>query len=374
MNTRKVLFFAITLVFSLTAFTASAATSDNRYLVKSTSSFWKKSLIVRNVFEGGFTADLSDWQIKMTKIFGVEIQPVKKLNVLAVATPTPKAPVKSKTPAASVAWGVESLYGDSLEDVPTGGDGVTVAVLDTGINKTHSDLKARISDCADFSATSSFLNGKCDDKNGHGTSVAGIVAADGGSGKGIYGMAPSAKLAAYKVCDADGTCFADDIAAAIRYATDHNVSIILISVGADTESSLIRDAINYALSKGVMVVAAAGNEGPDDDSTDYPAAQEHVISVGAIDAKGNIPDWSSRGKIQFVAPGVNIESTGKDGDYVTLSGTSMAAAHIAGLAAKEWQSDAKDPSAATLNLLHQFSQDMGMPGDDEVAGWGTPSL
>lgn len=391
MNTRKYLFLGLFSVFFLTAITASASTNDNRYFVKSTSSFWKKSLIIRNTFDGGFTADLSDWQIKMTKLFGVEIQPVKKLNILGTSAKpmaTVKTLVKSKTPAASVAWGVQYLYGDTLDKVPAGGDGVTVAVLDTGANKNHPDLKNRITDCADFSQSGSFVNGKCDDKNGHGTHTAGIIAADGGaSGNGIYGVAPEANLAVYKVCDTDGTCFADDVASAIRYAVDQKADVVLISVGSDTESSLVRDAVNYATSKGVMVVAAAGNDGPDSGGVDFPAAQDSVVSVGALDAKGNVPDWSSHGNneiskafvkeagdIEFAAPGVNIESTGKDGDYVTLSGTSMAAAHIAGLAAKEWQSDAKEPTETTRDLLHKFSNDVLPLGDDSESGWGVPVL
>ena len=390
MNIKKGLFFFIFTSLLLAATTTHAATNDNRYLVKSTSSFWKKSLIVRNVFDGGFTADLSDWQLRMTKIFGVEVAPVKKLNILAVTpVPTPKTPVKSKTPAGPVAWGVGYTYGNDLdEELPTGGKDVVVAILDTGVNRNHPDLKNRISDCADFSAGAGFVNGKCDDKNDHGTHMAGIVAADGGAkGLGIYGVAPESKLAIYKVCDTDGTCFSDDVASAIRYAADQKVNIILISIGSDTESTLINNAVVYAVGKGALVIAAGGNDGPDSDGIDYPAAQSEVISVGALDAKEDVPEWSSRGNnenseaylrepgdLELIAPGVNIESTGKDGDYVTLSGTSMAAAHVAGLAAKEWQKDADNPADATRDLLHKFTQDILPLGDDEDSGWGVPTL
>ncbi len=386
MSIKKGLFSALFIAFFLAAGAAHAATNDSRYFVKSTSQFWKKSLTVHNMFEGGFTSDLTDWQIKMTKVFGVEIQPVKKLNILAVTpAPTPKAPVKSKTPTASVAWGVEYMYGDSFKEIPVGGKDVTVAILDTGVNKNHPDLKSRISGCADFTTGNM---SKCEDKNGHGTHVAGIVAADGGTaGVGIYGMAPEAKIAAYKVCETDGTCFADDVAVAIRYAVDQKASIILISVGSDMESGLINDALNYAAEKNILVVAAAGNDGPDAAGIDYPAARVDVIGVGALDVDGDVPQWSSRGNnndsksyvkelgdIEFVAPGVNIQSTGKDGDYVTLSGTSMAAAHVAGLAAKIWQFDEKNPASATRDLLYRFSEDVGVSGDDETSGWGIPRL
>ena len=323
----------------------------------------------------------------MSKIFGVEITPIKKLNILATES---KSPVKSKTPASGMSWGVQYIYGDSLDkdELPSGGTDVTVAILDTGVNKNHSDLKSRIADCADFASAGSFVNGKCEDKNGHGTHVAGIIAADGGPAKaGIYGIAPDSKLAIYKVCDTDGTCFSDDVASAIRYATDQKVNIILISIGSDTESTLIKEAVSYAASKGILIIAAGGNDGPDSGGIDYPAAQTEAVSVGALDAKGNVPEWSSRGNnensksylrelgdLEMVGPGVNIESTGKDGDYVTLSGTSMSAAHVAGLAAREWQSDAEHPADATRDLLHKFTQDILPSGDDEDSGWGVPVL
>lgn len=392
MSIKKGLFLALFLTIFLAGVSANAATAGNRYLVKSNSNFWKKSFVVRNSFDGSFTADLSTLQLKMAKLFGVDIQPVKTLNILSATptpSPTPKVVAKSKTPAAPVAWGVSYVYGNNLKDgdLPSGGDGVTVAILDTGVNKNHPDLKDRITDCADFSSAANLVKGQCDDNNGHGTSVAGIVAADGGTGAGIYGVAPSANLDIYKVCGDDGTCFADDVAAAIRYATDQKANIILISIGSDVESQLVTDAINYASSKGVMVVAAAGNDGPDSGGIDFPAAQASVVSVAALDVKSNVPDWSSRGSnetskplvketgdVEFAAPGVNVESTGKDGDYVTSSGTSMAAAHVAGLAAKEWQATAKDPIAATRDILHKFSQDIGALGDDNSSGWGVPIL
>lgn len=384
MTIKKGLFIALIFAILTAGATAHAATNDNRYFVKSTSAFWKKSLVVRNTFDGGFTADLSDWQLKMTKLFGVEVQPVRKLNILAETIP-----VKSSTPSNQIAWGVEYMYGNTLDDgqLPSGGKDITIAVLDTGANIAHPDLKKRISDCADFISIPSFIDGKCEDKNGHGTSVAGIVAADGGEGEGIYGMAPEASLAIYKVCNLDGTCFSDDVATSIRYAVDRGANIILISIGSDSESLLINDSINYALSKGVLVIAAAGNDGPYIEGIDFPANKLEVVSVGALDSDAKIPDWTSpgansktkvfvkeAGDVEFAAPGVSIESTSKDGDYVALSGTSMSAAHIAGLAAKIWQSEEDDPSFATRDLLHQFSQDVGLVGEDDASGWGVPIL
>jgi subtilisin family serine protease len=394
MNTKKALFSLAFILFLAAATSAQAATSsDSRYFVKSTSSLWKKSFQVRNVFDSGFTTDLSDWQLKMAKVFGLEVTPVKKLNILATPTPTPtpkKSASKSllKTPTNQIGWGVQALYNDALDNaLPSGGKDVKVAILDTGILLSHPDLKSQVVVCDDLTTSDAFVKNSCDDKNGHGTQVAGVVAANGGpDGKGIYGVAPEASLMIYKVCAIDGTCFADDVATAIRRATDDGANIIVLSLGTDTVSSIMNDAISYANSHNVLLIAAAGNDGPYNDSIDFPASNASVVSVGAVDQSLSVADWSARGDnaditsdkkdgdLEFVAPGVNIESTSNNTDYVTISGTSMAAAHIAGLAAKEWQSDSEHPAEATRDFLHKISQSVSSKPDAAASGWGMPQL
>lgn len=405
MITKKV---AYLLVFSLifgVFNVAYAAGEDTRYLVKSHSGFWKKSLGVRYEFDEGFTTDLTDWQLKFARVFGTEVVPIKKLYILPsepIASTEPdsseegelkakaKAPASRILPSNRLPWGVKAVYNnDPLLVKTSGGAGVNVAALDTGILKSHLDLKNRVKQCKDFTGLRQpVIDGKCDDKNGHGTHVAGIIAADGGSdNKGIYGVAPEANLFAYKVCGNNGACWSDDIAMAIKTAANNGANVINMSLGGDTESSLIKDAINYAMTKNVLVVAAAGNDGPYAGSIDYPGANPNVAAVGAFDVSYNIAEWSSRGvnstttpyvveeqDIEFAAPGVNVESTWKDGGYVILSGTSMASPHMAGLAAKLWQKDALDPDSATRSLLQQFSQDLIPAGDDDASGWGFPHL
>jgi len=393
MNTKKIAYLlAFVLLFGV-AFYAKAA-DDNRYLVKSTSGVWKKYFGVRHAFDDGFTADLSDFQLRFTKIFGLEVEPVKKLYVLPpaeAASPSARNNAKNQRliPIDQVSWGIKMIYDDPFLARSSGGYGVNVAVLDTGILKTHPDLKNRIKDCKDFSSPKSpLVDGKCEDKNGHGTHVSGIIAADGGSdGLGVFGVAPEANLYAYQVCSASGSCWADDVAAAIRTAADNGANIVNLSLGSDSLSSLIHDAVVYASSKNVLVIAAAGNDGPYVGSIDYPAANNEAIGVGALDVNKAVSDWSSRGinsttnayavedgDIEFAAPGVSIESTWKDGGYAILSGTSMAAPHVAGLAAKLWQKDALAPADATRDLLHRFSVDLLPLGDDNDSGWGLPTL
>ena len=411
-NAKKIAYF---LVFSLVlgiSSSAYGAVDDTRYLVKSNSGFWKKSFGVRSEFKEGFTTDLSDWQLRVAKVFGLEIISVPKAYILqelpledisknpdvekGKPTPNPSStptPSDRPLPSSQLPWGVLAVYGNpSLLASTSGGDGVNVAVLDTGVLNTHPDLVSRVTDCKDFTVVKQpIVDGKCDDKNGHGTHIAGTIAADGGSdGLGIYGVAPEANIYAYKVCGNNGSCWSDDIANAIKTAANNGANIINMSLGSDSESSFIADAITYAVEKGVLVVAAAGNDGDDIGSIDYPGANPDVVAVGAFDINLDIPDWSSRGinstttsnvvergDIEFAAPGLVIESTWKDGGYVIMSGTSMATSHVAGLAAKLWQKDAigKTPAEATRELLQKnFSQDLLLVGDDNASGFGFPHL
>ena len=401
MNNEKIAYLlAFVLLFGV-AFFAQAAENNNRYLIKSGSGVWKKYFGARHSFDNGFTADLSDFQIRFAKIFGLEIEQVTKLyilpaqtdlsanDVLAEAKPNKVTKTQRAVPVEQVPWGIKAVYGDSFLADVSGGEGVTVAILDTGAAKSHLDIENRIKDCKDFSSPKSpVVDGKCEDKNGHGTHVAGIIAADGGSdGLGIFGVAPDANLFVYQVCSVSGSCWADDIAVAVKLAADNGANIINISLGSDTPSLLIGNAVSYAAEKGVLIVAASGNDGPYAGSIDYPAADPKIIGVGALDVNQLVSDWSSsginsettpyvteEGDIEFAAPGVSIESTWKDGGYAILSGTSMAAPHISGLAAKLWQKDSLHPAEATRNLLHQFSKDLLPSGDDDDSGWGLPTL
>lgn len=425
MSIRKKLGFAFVFIAFLSVFpTSSASADEGRYFVKSTKSFWKNALGVRNQFENGFTTDLSDFQVRFDRILGLEIEPVKTLQILpdsVTLTPSPSQDLKSKVndyknnltpediitsfpsvsrnkinrtptrivPSDQTPWGIETIYNDSSITRTSGGAGVKVAILDTGALTTHPDLKQRVIQCKDFTNLRfPVVDGKCDDKNGHGTHIAGIVAADGGAdGKGIYGVAPAAGLMIYKVCGSNGLCYSDDIAAAIRLAADQGANVINMSFGADSPIDLINDALNYAISKNVLPIAAAGNDGPFDNSIDYPAAYATVIGVGAVNQLKQVTSWSSRGNntsttpyvvergdIEFATPGENIESTYNNGGYAILSGTSMASPFAAGLAAKFWQSTAVNPTQATRDFLHSLAIDLLPTGDDNASGFGLPEV
>jgi len=385
---------AYLLAFSLfialpTGVSAASDGSGSRYFVETNRAFWRNAMGARHVFADGFTADLSDLQLGIARLAGLKPIPVATFSILAdSAEPTP-SPTPQTTPSQSVPWGVRTVLNNLELQKTAGGSGVHIAVLDTGAERTHPDLERRVVGCFDFTdAVKGVVADHCDDLNGHGTHVTGILAADGGALEtGSYGLAPQASISAYRVCHADGSCFSDDVAVAVKHAVDAGANIIVLGMGGEAPSSLIHDALVYADERGVLVVAGAGNDGPYEDSIDWPARDPLVISVAAVDNKNEPAEFSSRGlnastaasvadegDVQFAAPGVNIESTYRDGGYAILSGTSMAAPHVGGLLAVLWSFSAPDPAEATLTLLRDSTQDIGEPGDDAATGRGIPVL
>jgi len=368
----------------------------SRYFIGSDSGVLRAITGVQHNFDNGYTANLTYKQLKVLERLSIEVSEVALYHISKPACNNDgicdsdenpscadckkegeEEPDPSRTcdPSNQLPWGIEMINGGS------GGPGidVDVAVLDTGVYRDHLDLSNRVEQCKDFTKGPRIKNG-CKDGNGHGTHVSGTILADGGSdGKGIYGVAPEADLFAYKVCGDGGSCWSDDIASAIMYASDQGAEIISMSLSGDTESSLIRDAIDYAVGGGVLVVAAAGNDGPAFGSIDYPGANVKVIAVGAINSGEQVPDFSSRGEndgdyiieereVEFGAPGVLVESSWNNGCYYEISGTSMATPHISGLAAKLW----KGSATSTRNYLQSIARDIGEPGDDPATGFGLP--
>jgi subtilisin len=387
-------FFVVILAISVmttlpSAALASSGGSSSRYFVETGRSFWRGAMGARHVFESGFTADLSDLQLGIARLAGLKPVPVASFNILADTPIESVSPTPQTTPSQAVSWGIRTMLGDLGLQSTDGGIGMLIALLDTGADVTHPDLARRVIGCYDVAdAAEGFIEGLCADQSGHGTHVAGILVADGGpEGTGAYGFAPAASLSVYRVCGASDGCYADDIAAAIVHAVDADANIVVLGMGGEESSPFIQDAVAYAAAHDVMVVAGAGNDGPYEDSIDWPARDPNVVAVAAIDNENAVADFSSRGlnaattagtadegDIAFAAPGVNIESTYRDGGYAILSGTSMAAPHIAGLAALLWQSTAEHPAEATRAYLGTIAEDISDAGDDAATGIGMPVL
>jgi len=214
------------------------------------------------------------------------------------------------------------------------GDAVVIALVDTGVDARHPDLAGNLLAGYDFIDEDQDPQ----DDNGHGTHVAGILAAVGNNGIGIAGMAWRAKVMPLKVLDAKGDGSYFNIIRAIRYAADHGVRIINLSLGGSFHDPNLQEAVAYARAKGCLVVAAAGNQGG---ALLYPAAYSETLAVAATDDRQRRPSYSNYGPgVDLAAPGgtqsVGIYSLAPAGGYTTLFGTSMAAPHVSGLAALLW--------------------------------------
>ncbi|MDE2040389.1 MAG: S8 family peptidase [Elusimicrobia bacterium] len=229
------------------------------------------------------------------------------------------------TASAEIPWGIQRVDAPAAWSV-TRGAGVKVAVIDTGIDYTHQNLKANIK--GGWNAIKNDADFK--DDNGHGSHVSGtIAAADGPSG--VIGVAPEASLYGVKVLDANGSGTYDDVIAGMQWAVQHKMQVASMSLGADTGNDSLKAAVAAMKKAGVVLVAAAGNSGA---AVGYPAAYDGALAIAAMDSSDQVAYFSSRGKqVAFIAPGVDVKSTYMGGGYETLSGTSMATPHVSGLAA-----------------------------------------
>jgi len=254
------------------------------------------------------------------------------------------------------------------------GQGVKVAVIDSGIFP-HPELTiaggvSTIGDSPNFSTDFS-------DRNGHGTHVAGIIAANSGNGV-VAGTAPGASLYAVKALGADGKGTLQDVLEGIDWAIGQKVDIINMSLGSSQDSQALHDMVDKAYNNGIVVVASAGNSGTDTnantDTVNYPAKYSSVISVAAVDRSLQRAYFSSTGpKVDFAAPGVGIYSTYPSdlgGEYASMNGTSQAAPHIAGILAVLKEQNPSATPDVLRNKLKNYTIDLGAQGRDSLYGDG----
>lgn len=256
-------------------------------------------------------------------------------------------------------------------DLDTGGDSITIAIIDTGIDLDHPDLQAKITSGYDFVNDD---NSPDDDHFlSHGTHVAGIAAAIGNNGLGIAGVSWGARLMPLKVLNSFGSGSTFDVAQAIYYAVDNGAQIINMSLGVQNSQwpcsmSAIEDAFNYAASHDVLVVVASGNDGQN--GVNCPAAYDQVMAVGSTTSSDTRSSFSNYGpRLDIVAPGSTIYST-ISGGYGYLSGTSMATPHVAGLAALIRSFDPSLSDNQVREVIQNTADDLGPAGWDQEYGYG----
>lgn len=270
----------------------------------------------------------------------------------------------------TIPWGVSHIGATTAHAYGYVGSGIKVAILDTGIDRAHPDLMANVK--GGYSVfTDSANNNPFFDGNGHGTHVAGTVAAVQ-KDTGIIGVAPSASLYAVKVLDNNGSGSYSGIAKGIEWAIANHMDIINMSLGSPYYSSIIEQYVNLAYyNYGMILVAAAGNSGNSrgtGDSVEYPARFAAVIAVAAIDANNQRAYFSSTGKkVELSAPGVNILSTIPGQSYAYYSGTSMAAPHVAGSFALVWSAK---PYLSNVQLRQLLTSTALYLGKQEHYGYG----
>ena len=274
-------------------------------------------------------------------------------------------------------WALNALKAETVHE-KTRGSGVTVAVVDTGVKSSHSDLSNRVLSGTDYVVPGTSAN----DENGHGTHVAGIIAAVHNNNRGIAGFAPSAKILPVRVLDRNGSGTSANVAKGIIYAADRGAKVINLSLGSNQSSTAMQSAVSYAISKNVLVVAAAGNSGCGllGAPTEYPASYSGVVGVAAVTKSMSRASYSSCGSwVDVAAPGSGIISTmiqnsiglgcSSSANYCTLSGTSFSTPYVAAagalaIARRGWS------QSTVASRLQSTATDLSPSGKDKNTGAG----
>jgi len=273
-------------------------------------------------------------------------------------------------------WSLSKAEVQKAWELGATGAGVTIAIIDTGVDVNHPDLKNNL--VQGYNAiTGRTGDTSVQDNNGHGTHVAGIAAA-ALNGDGVVGVAYQAKIMPIKAMDRSGEGVDYVVADGIVWAVDHGAQIVNLSLGGQTESKILQSAIEYAQENGVLVVAAAGNRdenssGDTGKSITFPASEPGVLAVTATDKSDKVPSFSVTGpEAGLAAPGEEIISDywQKRSGYATVTGTSMAAPFISGVAALVWGLHPELTAQQVKTILEDSALDLGTPGRDSNYGYG----
>jgi len=293
------------------------------------------------------------------------VEPDGEMTTLEVKTSVQAFASGGGQPAQSTPWGVTKIGATSVNiKTPLATQQVPVAVIDTGIYYTHPDLIGNVNMGATYVAGS----GDSTDDHGHGTHVAGTVAAVNNT-IGVLGVAPKAQVWGVKVLDSSGSGSYSNIALGIDWAAANAMKVINMSLGGPLDSAAVRTSCSNANAAGILIVAAAGNEGAK--KLSFPGGYVTVMCVSAVDNKNALASFSSYGnQVDICAPGVNVLSTIPEDWYAYFDGTSMASPHVAGTAALVWGANPRFSRSDVRTRIQNKATNLGPAGWDNKFGYG----
>jgi thermitase len=266
-------------------------------------------------------------------------------------------------PSFASQWHLAKIAAPKAWDLAAGGTGIVVAVVDSGVDGAHPELSSRMVSGYNFYSN----NTNTSDVHGHGTWVAGTVAAAGNNTVGVAGVAWQAKIMPVRVSNSSGVAYISAIASGIIWAADHGARVVNASFSGLASSPTISNAAQYARSKGAVFVASAGNCGCLDGTAENP----YVLSVGATDANDNLASFSSRGNyVDLSAPGTSILTTNRGGGYIRVQGTSFSSPVVAGVIALMRKANSTLSPANLVTLVKANADDRGTAGWDSSFGYG----
>ncbi|WP_052339833.1 S8 family serine peptidase [Gorillibacterium massiliense] len=270
---------------------------------------------------------------------------------------------RSNDPMESHQKYLNQIHAFEAWSVVTGNPERVIAIVDTGVELNHPDLASQLVSGINLVNPGTPPN----DDNGHGTNVAGVIAAVANNEKGIAGLLWDAKIMPVKALESDGTGEEDTLGEGIRYAVDHGASIVVLSLGLNKPSEYMESIVRYAEKKGVLLVAAAGNEGG---PVKYPAAYSTVLSVGGATADNERSVASNYGdELDVLAPW-SVFTTARQGGYQFSGGTSLAAPQVAAVCAMVWALHPELTPAQIRDIIRRSAEDLGKPGWDPETGYG----
>ncbi|WP_394168766.1 S8 family serine peptidase [Saccharospirillum alexandrii] len=306
---------------------------------------------------------LSSLQASVAELSEEQVEQLRNEDAVAYVEPDPVRYLLAE----DVPYGIPRVQADQLSDAAA--VNTTVCIIDSGYDINHPDLP---NSGVTGSVTSQYAGNWNNDGNGHGTHVAGTIAALGGNGIGVVGVNPSAQLGLHivKIFNNNGDwAYGSDLIRAIEQCSDSGATVVNMSLGGPGSSQSERQAMQTFYNNGMLLVAAAGNDG--NNRYSYPASYDSVYSVAATDSNNSRANFSQyNNQVEIAAPGVGVRSTIPGGRYAYFNGTSMATPHVAGVAALVWSNNQGCSAQDVRNALNSTAVDLGSAGRDIYFGHG----